>query len=318
MIHDMSSAAKPPFAAGSSRIYAHSLSGWLILDKPLEMSSAQLVARVKRLTGAKKVGHGGTLDPLATGVLPIALNEATKTFQWLVSKEKAYRFTVRWGQQTSTDDREGEVIAESPDRPVKAAIEAVLPQFTGVIQQAPPAFSAIKQNGKRAYAQARAGEVVELPPRPVEIFSLALESMPDADHAVFALRCGKGTYVRALARDLGSVLGCGAHVAALRRTAVDKFDEKSAITLAKLTEIVEEGGLHSQLLPMADALDDIPGVSITEQQAMQLRNGQRIMALPMPGLADGQPVRLLLDGRLQAVAQAQGGKWVPQRVFNVA
>lgn len=293
-----------------------SLNGWLILDKPLEMSSAQLVARVKRFTKAKKVGHGGTLDPLATGILPIALNEATKTFQWLVNQEKSYRFTVHWGQQTATDDREGEVVAESENRPTRAQIEALLPAFTGNIMQAPPTYSAIKQGGKRAYAQARAGEAVQLAERPVEVHALTLESMSDADHAVFHLRCGKGVYVRSLARDMGQVLGCYGHVSALRRLSVDKFDEKTAITLAKLAEIVEEGCLHSHLLPMADALDDIPGISITGQQAKQVRNGQTVMVSEMAKLPLETTIRLLHDGKLVAVARTGSSGLKLLRVFN--
>ena len=201
--------------------------GWLVLDKPVGMTSTHAVSVVKRLFQAKRAGHAGTLDPLASGLLPIALGEATKTVPFVMDGRKIYRFTVRWGEERDTDDAEGRVAATSAERPSADAIRALLPRFTGTIEQVPPRFSAVKIEGERAYDLARDGEVVELAPRPVEIHRLELVETPDPDHAVFAAECGKGTYVRALARDMGRALGCLGHVAALRRTAVGPFAEDS-------------------------------------------------------------------------------------------
>ena len=200
--------------------------GWLIIDKPLGRSSAQVVAAVRRITGAAKAGHGGTLDPLATGVLPIALGEATKTVSYVMDGSKAYRFTLRFGEARTTDDREGAVTETSPARPTDAEIRAVLPRFTGLIEQVPPAFSALKVDGVRAYRLARAEEAVALAPRQVRIDRLELIARPDADTAEFLVRSGKGAYMRSLARDIARALGTVGHVAALRRTAVGPFREE--------------------------------------------------------------------------------------------
>src|SRR5690606_13807196 len=197
------------------------VSGWLVFDKPVGMGSTEAVAKIKRLFGAEKAGHAGTLDPLASGMLPIALGEATKTVPYVMDGDKVYRFTVAWGEERTTDDREGEASARSDARPERQAILDLLPDFTGVIMQVPPRFSAIKIAGERAYDLAREGEEVEIPPREVEIGRLELISCPDADHAVFEIECGKGTYVRSLARDFGRRLGCYGHVSELRRTMVD-------------------------------------------------------------------------------------------------
>src|SRR5215831_65547 len=197
--------------------------GWIVLDKPVGMTSTHAVAAVRRLTSARRAGHAGTLDPLASGCLPIALGEATKTVPFVMDGRKRYRFTVQWGEERDTDDAEGRVVETSSARPEEAAIRTALPTFTGTIAQVPPRFSAIKVEGERAYDLARDGEVVELEARPVEIGRLELHELPDADHAVFEAECGKGTYVRALARDLGRLLGSYGHVCALRRTAVGPF-----------------------------------------------------------------------------------------------
>ena len=210
--------------------------GWVIVDKPVGMTSTQAVGMVKRLFCARRAGHAGTLDPLASGCLPIALGEATKTVPFVMEGNKSYRFTVRWGEERDTDDAEGRVIETSAARPDAAAISALLPRFVGTIAQVPPRFSAVKIEGERAYDLARDGEVVELDARPVEIHRLELLETPDADHAVLAAECGKGTYVRALARDIGRALGCFGHVAALRRTAVGPFTEDIATALATLQE----------------------------------------------------------------------------------
>ena len=233
--------------------------GWLVLDKPVGMTSTQAVGAVRRLFDARKAGHAGTLDPLATGVLPIALGEATKTVPYAVDGTKHYRFTVRWGAGTDTDDAEGEITDTRELRPAREAIEALLPRFTGEIMQTPPAFSAIKIDGNRAYDLARAGEVVELEARPVQIDSLTLVDMPDADTSVFEARCGKGTYVRALARDMGTELGCLGHLIALRRTRVAPFDEAEAVSLAALEAAAEQGedALHALLRPIEAALQDL-------------------------------------------------------------
>src|SRR6266545_8124391 len=208
--------------------------GWLVLDKPVGMTSTHAVSVVKRAFQAKRAGHAGTLDPLASGCLPIALGEATKTVPFVMDGRKTYRFTVRWGEERDTDDAEGRVAAVSPARPTAADIRALIPRFTGTIAQVPPRFSAVKIDGERAYDLAREGEVVELDARPVEIHHLELVEIPDADHAVLAAECGKGTYVRALARDMGRLLGCFGHVAALRRTAVGPFAEDVAVGLETL------------------------------------------------------------------------------------
>src|SRR5262245_19612222 len=216
--------------------------GWLVLDKPAGMTSTQAVATVRRLHDARQAGHAGTLDPLATGVLPIALGEATKTMPYAVDGTKHYRFTVRWGAGTDTDDAEGRIVASSDARPARAAIEALLPRFTGDILQTPPAFSAIKVDGARAYDLAREGETVELEPRTVRIDHLMLLEAPAPDTAVLEARCGKGTYVRALARDMGRALGCLGHLVALRRTLVAPFAEAQAVSLETLEAAAADGG----------------------------------------------------------------------------
>ena len=215
--------------------------GWFVLDKPQNMTSTQAVGIIRRVFNAQKAGHSGTLDPLATGILPIALGEATKTVSFAVDGEKAYRFTVRWGAETETDDTEGAVAKTSDLCPDRASIEALLPQFHGEIMQVPPAYSAIKVDGARAYDLARDGETVVLDARPVFIDSLQLVDMPDATTSVFEARCGKGTYVRALARDMGRLLGCYGHVIALRRTQVGPFDEAIAVTMDELMGVSDSG-----------------------------------------------------------------------------
>lgn len=289
------------------------LSGWLILDKPLGMSSAQAVGRVKRLLKPRKVGHGGTLDPLASGILPLALNEATKAFQFVAANTKTYRFTVEWGVETSTDDREGEVTQRSDKRPSREEILAVLSRFTGDILQAPPVFSAIKVDGERAYALARNGENVELAERPVKIEELRLLAMADAGHAEFEMRCGKGTYVRSIARDLGRALGCYGHVAALRRTAVGNFDEKGAISLEKLEVLVHSGALKERLLPVSSVLADIPALELDPEAARRLRQGQSVSV----SCQEGKMVQVLDAGVLVAVATVNDQRLRPVRVFNL-
>jgi tRNA pseudouridine55 synthase len=241
--------------------------GWAVLDKPVGMTSTHAVAVVKRLFSAKRAGHAGTLDPLASGCLPIALGEATKTVPFVMDSRKVYRFTVRWGEERDTDDAEGRVVDTSGERPSQDAILALLPQFTGTIEQVPPRYSAIKVEGERAYDLARDGEVVELASRPVDIHRLDLVSTPDGDHAVFEAECGKGTYVRSLARDMGRALGCKGHVSALRRVSVGPFAENLMIPLEQIEALchragIGEGNLADALLPVETALDDIPALAI--------------------------------------------------------
>src|SRR5271155_4808010 len=256
--------------------------GWVVLDKPVGMTSTHAVAVIKRLFSAKRAGHAGTLDPLASGCLPIALGEATKTVPFVVDGRKTYIFTVRFGEERDTDDAEGRVVATSDGRPDAAAIRALLPRFTGTIEQVPPRYSAIKIDGERAYDLARGGETVELAPRPVTIHHLKLVDMPDSDHAVLAAECGKGTYVRALARDLGRALGVLGHVSALRRNRVSPFAEEDMISLERLESLCHraaagEGNLADILLPVETALDDIPALAVSPADAARLTRGQAVL-----------------------------------------
>jgi tRNA pseudouridine55 synthase len=299
--------------------------GWLALDKPLGMTSTQALARVKRLFNAQKAGHGGTLDPLASGVLPIAFGEATKTVAYAMEGEKSYRFTLRWGQATETDDTEGAVIAESDRRPTRAEIEAALPAFLGEIEQTPPRYSAVKLQGERAYDLARDGQEFELKKRLVEIHELTLLDIPDEDHAVLEMRCGKGVYVRSLARDLGEALGTHAHVSALRRTAVGAFTEDKSISLDSLESLGHSPAAFEHLLPIETALDDIPALALSEAEALSLKRGQsvsllsrlykeRITALD---LEVGEVVCAMAKGKPVALARYEGGSLSPVRVLNL-
>ena len=290
--------------------------GWVILDKPLGMTSTQAVGKVRRLFGAQKAGHGGTLDPLASGILPIALGEATKTVPFVMDGRKEYRFTLRFGEARSTEDAEGEVTATSEARPDDAAIAASLPAFTGEITQTPPAFSALKIDGKRAYDLARAGETVELKPRQVLIERLELTGRPDRDHADFVVQCGKGTYIRSLGRDLALALGTVGHLSMLRRTVVGPFREEGAISLSKLEALGHIPALFGALAPVATALDDIPALAMTEAQADRLRQGQPVI-LTRDAPPSGALVRAELDGRLVALVRSDGVSLQPVRVFNL-
>lgn len=294
--------------------------GWLAIDKAPGMTSTHVVAVVKRLTDAQKVGHGGTLDPLATGVLPIAMGEATKTVPYVMDAAKAYAFRLRFGEQRDTDDATGEVIATSDRRPSDAEIEAALGPFRGLIQQVPPRYAAVKVQGERAYDIARRGEIVELAAREVRIDTLELAARPDADHADFAMTCGKGAYVRAIARDLGLALGCGAHVVALRRTEVGPFKAADAISLDALARIVENDTLPQVLVPVSTALAGIPALAVTEPQALRLRSGQVVRVAPAPlgeSVAEPATVRAMRAGELIALARLEGVELSPVRVFSV-
>lgn len=297
--------------------------GWIIIDKPGGLSSNAVVGRVRRLTGAAKVGHAGTLDPMATGVLPMALGEATKIVSYLMDGAKAYRFTVRWGEQRNTDDAEGEVVATSDARPAKEQILAVLGNFIGDIEQVPPVFSAIKIEGKRAYALARADQAPEMKPRTIHIEDLKLLSVVDADHAEFEAVSGKGAYMRSLARDLGTALGTVGHIAQLRRIAVGPFDEKQAISLDKLESLRHSAPLSEHLLPVETVLDDIPALALTETEARKLSQGQAIPVLPvasrspLKNIGQGDVVRVMAEGRLVALVKINGGEIRPFRVMNL-
>lgn len=287
--------------------------GWLIIDKPEGMSSAHVVGKIKRLFKAKKVGHGGTLDPLATGVLPIALGEATKALTYILDSTKAYRFEVKWGEARSTDDREGEITATSPHRPEPQDIENTLPAFTGPIEQIPPAFSALKVNGKRAYALAREGHDVVLAPRNVEIYSLTLlETSPDS--ATFEVVCSKGTYVRSLARDIALHLGTCGHVITLRRTMAGPFHERNAILLASLTDIVHKTELIDYVLPLQDALADILALEIGDIDGAKFRQGRTI---PVPHEEEEEVALVFCQGTPLGFAKVNHGYLVPIRVFNM-
>jgi tRNA pseudouridine55 synthase len=293
--------------------------GWLILDKPVGMTSTHAVSVAKRLFKAKRAGHAGTLDPLASGLLPIAFGEATKTVPFVMEGRKRYVFTVRWGEERDTDDAEGNITKRSDERPTGAAVRAVLSGFVGQIEQVPPRYSAIKVAGERAYDLARDGELVELAPRPAEIAWLEIVSTPDPDHTVFAAECGKGTYVRALARDMGRALGCYAHVSALRRTTVGPFVEERARALQALeSACATEGSLPMQhLLPVEAGLADLPAVRVSSADAARLARGQSVIlrGRDAPVLTGWAYIRS--QASLVALVEVEQGTLKPRRVFNI-
>ena len=295
--------------------------GWLVLDKPQGMTSTQCVAAVKRLYDAAKAGHAGTLDPLATGILPIALGEATKTVPFVVEGRKGYCFTVRFGAETDTDDAHGKVTATSEHRPAPEEIETALSQFTGEISQVPPRYSALKVDGARAYDLAREEVAFELEPRTVLIEQLLLVDVPDPDRCRLEARCGKGTYVRALARDLGRALGTAAHVEALRRTCVGPFDEACAIPLAKLRELAAGAGGREALLgvlkPVEVALSEIASLSLSSADAARLRMGQSVLLRGRDAPIVRGPVYATSRGTLVAIGEVCQGEFKPRRTFNL-
>lgn len=292
------------------------IDGWVVLDKPVGLGSTQAVGKVRRLFQAEKAGHGGTLDPLASGVLPIALGEATKTVPFVMDGKKEYRFTLHFGEARSTEDAEGEVTETSEVRPTDEAIRTALSAFVGEIEQVPPAFSALKIGGKRAYDLARAGETVELKPRKVIIDRLELLGRPDRDHADFVVGCGKGTYIRSLGRDLAKALGTVGHLSFLRRTATGPFREEAAISLSKLEALGHNSPLLGALAPVATALDDIPAQALTETQANRLRQGQPVL-LTRDAPPSGTLLRAELEGKLVALCRLDDMSLKPVRVFNL-
>jgi tRNA pseudouridine55 synthase len=294
------------------------ISGWLALDKPAGITSTRALSEVKRLFDAAKAGHAGTLDPIASGILPIALGDATKTVPFVMDSRTVYRFTVRWGSETTTDDTEGTPSAYSDRRPGAEEIAAMLPRFTGEIMQAPPAFSAVKIEGERAHDLARGGEELEMEPRPVTVHSLTLVARPDDDTAIFEAECGKGTYVRAIARDLGRALGTCGHVTALRRLAVGPFDEAAAVEISALREVAEADGPEGCarfLSPIDVALGDIAAVTVGNQAAMRIARGQPVLIrgaqVPPPG-----PAYAISEGRPIAIGEVEAGEFRPKRVFG--
>lgn len=300
------------------------VNGWVCLDKPYEMGSTEAVSRIRRLFDAQKAGHAGTLDPLASGILPIALGEATKTVPFMMEAQKVYRFTINWGVTTDSLDREGEIVARSDVRPSLEQVKAALPAFVGEIDQVPPAFSAIKVDGQRAYDLAREGIEVELKARRVMIHEAAVTGAPDADHLEITMRTGKGVYVRSLARDLAVMLGAEGHVSALRRERVGPFSVENAVTLDSLEEMVHSGAASEGLLPVATALDDIPELAVTDQDAFSLRQGRPIVLLPrqvetLKGQlhGDARTVSVFLGQTLVALGQLRAGRLEPDRVFNL-
>ncbi len=300
--------------------------GWVILDKPIGMTSTQAVGAVRRIFDAQKAGHAGTLDPMATGILAIALGEATKTVPYAMDADKTYRFTAQWGESRDSDDAEGKLTGTSDARPTAAQIEAVLPRFTGTLSQTPPAYSAIKVDGERAYDLARDGEEVVLAPRPVEVFEARLLGA-EKDRAEFEIRCGKGTYVRSWVRDIAQALGTLGHVTALRRTRLGGWDEKTAVGLDTLTPFMHSPAAFGYLRPLSTALDGIPALAVSGPDTVRIRSGNPILiranifAKMKNGFGDGELSGLTVflkdeEGQPVALAEIAEGELRPFRVFN--
>lgn len=307
------------------------VSGWVVLDKPDDMTSTNAVSAIRRIFNAQKAGHAGTLDPLASGILPIALGEATKTVPWLMEARKTYVFTIKWGVSTDTQDREGKAVATSDVRPTPEAIRAALPAFIGEIEQVPPQFSAVKVDGERAYDIARSGETVELEPRKVTVYEAELAETEGEDLATFRVRSGKGFYIRALVRDLAAKLGAEGHVWRLRRTAVGPFTEAESVTLDALVDLGHKGAASERLKPVETALDDIPALAINGEDAFKLRQGRPIVLLPhvvetlkpqfrdrtIAGQDASRAVVALFQGKAIALGDVRAGKFSPTRVFHI-
>ncbi|MGO8104456.1 tRNA pseudouridine(55) synthase TruB [Rhizobium leguminosarum] len=298
------------------------ISGWLILDKPVDFGSTEAVSKIKWLYKAEKAGHAGTLDPLASGMLPIALGDATKTVPYVMDGRKIYEFTVSWGEERATDDLEGEVTKSSNKRPSEQQIRDILPGYIGTISQVPPQFSAIKIAGERAYDLAREGETVEIPSREVDIFRLTLLACPDANSAHFEVECGKGTYVRALARDFGRELGCYGHVSGLRRTFVAPFAEEAMVPLADLValEAIEDmderlAALDALLINTCEALSSLPHLVINDDQAHRLKMGNPILVRGRDAPVAESEAYATARGKLIAIGEIGQGEFRPKRVF---
>ncbi|MFK7752172.1 MAG: tRNA pseudouridine(55) synthase TruB [Sedimentitalea sp.] len=292
------------------------ISGWLIIDKPAGPTSTAVVNKVRWALNAKKAGHAGTLDPDATGVLAVALGEATKTVPFVTDALKAYTFTVRFGAATNTDDAEGEIIATSDARPTDTQITDALGQFIGDIQQVPPQCSAVKVDGERAYKRARSGEAMEIAARPLWVEELLLTDRPDADTAVFEMTCGKGGYVRAIARDLGAALGCHGHVQVLRRIWSGPFDAADGLSMERVEELARTPELDAHLLPVETGLVDLPELRATPEGAARLRNGNPGMVIAA-NTEYGDEAWASIDGKPVAVGIYKAGELHPARVFNL-
>ena len=301
------------------------ISGWLILDKPVGMGSTEAVSKVKWLFQADKAGHAGTLDPLASGMLPIALGEATKTVPYVQDGAKVYRFTVAWGEERSTDDLEGPVTKSSDQRPSEADIRAIMPKYTGVIMQTPPQFSAIKIAGERAYDLAREGETVDIPAREVEIGRLDLIEH-SGERSMFEIECGKGTYVRSLARDMGRDLGCYGHISELRRTGVDPFTADDFVTLPDLEAVSPMTAGEDRQDASFDALDDflidtvaalecLPQVAVSDDAATKIRLGNPVIVRGRDAPIDAEEACVTARGKLVAIGAIEHGMFKPRRVF---
>ncbi len=315
----------------SRRKKGEDVSGWIVLDKSEDMTSTHAVSAVRRIFNAQKAGHAGTLDPLASGILPIALGEATKTVPWLVEAQKTYLFTIKWGVSTDTQDREGKSIGESAVRPTPEAIRAALPAFIGEIEQIPPQFSAVKVDGERAYDLARAGETLDLQPRLVLVYEAELIGTEGEDFASFRVRSGKGFYIRALVRDLAARLGIEGHVWRLRRTSVGPFSEAESVSLDALEDLRHKGAASERLKPVETALDDIPALAINGEDAFKLRQGRPIVLLPhvmealkpkfrdrtIAGQDASRAALALFEGKAVALGDVRAGQFKPTRVFQL-
>ncbi|MEQ5871358.1 tRNA pseudouridine(55) synthase TruB [Sagittula sp. NFXS13] len=292
------------------------ISGWLIVDKPAGMTSTAVVNKVRWSLEAKKAGHAGTLDPEATGLLAVALGEATKTVPYITDALKAYSFVVRWGQATNTDDTEGEIIAESDKRPSDDEIKEALHGFVGDIQQVPPQFSAVKIDGERAYKRARDGEAMDIAARPLYVDELLLIDRPNADTAVLEMTCGKGGYVRSIARDLGNTLGCHGHVLTLRRLWSGPFTLDDAITIEQVDALARTPDLDAFIKPLELGLTDLPELRATHEGATRLKNGNPGMVIAS-NVEYGDECWASLDGKPLAVGRYKAGELHPSRVFNL-
>ena len=301
------------------------INGWLNIDKPEGLTSTQVIGRVRRALNAQKLGHAGTLDPLATGILPIALGEATKTISFAQDRDKVYSFTITWGEARNTDDREGEITNTSDKRPTIAEITALLPRFIGEIEQTPPQFSAIKIDGERAYDLARSGEQIEMKSRIVSVYDLRLlGTTPDT--ATLELHCGKGTYVRAIGRDMGLILGCFGHISALRRLAVGQFTTENAIPLDTFEKMAQSSDPDRYLLPVETVLDDIPALALTDDEISRIKQGQTLKLLSrqdigrldIAGIDETTGLILAIgDNKPLALLEKDGIELHPVRVFNL-
>lgn len=291
----------------------HPINGWLLLDKPKGITSAKAVAMVKKYCSVKKIGHAGTLDPMASGVLPLAIGEGTKVMRFAVAHEKTYQFTIKWGEESDTGDAEGKIITRSETRPEQTEIEAIFPKFTGTIMQQPPAYSAIKIGGKRAYALARAGEEVDIPAREITIHELTLLAH-NPPFTTFRTRCSKGTYIRSLGSDIAKELGGHAHVTELIREKIGKFSLNDTILLDHLEKIVHSARLSEVILPVDSVLDDIPVLECSTEDAKKIKHGQRVLFLNQP---NREIVRMYSSGDLIALGGMQNNLFKPTRVFNL-